>query len=269
MSISAALLANRTVLRLTGSESVSFLQGLVTHDVELASIDRSIYAGLLTPQGKFLFDMFITCNADGDLLLDIEAALKGELIRRLTLYKLRADVSIIDESTALAVWALWGRGESQLQGTPDPRCEKQGNRFILEAGASPTATIVDFSKYDLMRIQNGLPDGSRDILRDKYFWLETNAEALNGISFNKGCYVGQEQNSRMKHRTTIKKCLLPIEIQGATPIEGMQITTSEGKKAGVIHSTSGAIAIAYLRLEYIEGKLQAGGHTVTPIIVSK
>lgn len=256
-------LENRAVIRLSGSEKVEFLQGLVTNDVALVSPDNAVYAGLLTPQGKFLFDMIIVADG-GDLLLDIEADRKADLMRRLMMYKLRADVTITDDRDK--VWALFG---GQLAGKTnggiaytDPRHKALHQRVIAKENPYPNAAVLSFSTYEERRIRHGVPDGSRDIVVEKYFWLETNAEKINGVSFSKGCYVGQELTARMKHRTNLKKCLTPVMLDGnAQP--GDAIKTTDGKPAGEIRTVQNGHALAYLKLDYKDSGLSTDNSTLT------
>ncbi len=258
MTDRALHLENRAVIRLRGADARKFLQGLVTNDVMKAVGNTGVYAALLTPQGKFMYDMIILADGD-DLLLDVEAARKDELVRRLIMYKLRADVTVSSE-TELKVWALWSDTEAEGLAVPDPRDPALGHRVI--SAATPAASPLEASEYESRRLSLGIPDGSRDMEMEKYFWLETDAERLNGVSFSKGCYVGQELTARMKHRTALKKKLVAVKAEGNTLAFGQQITTEDGKSAGEIRTTDGMNAIAYFRLEFSEASLDAEG---TPI----
>lgn len=253
-------LDNRGVLRLTGSDSRTFLQGLITNDVNRASADAAVYAAMLTPQGKFMFDMIVVAD-DDDLLLDVEAERKADLQRRLMMYKLRADVDIIDEA-GLAVFAAFSRPDTDGTLYADPRHAGLGWRLIADAGLP--ASGLSQEDYEQKRLMLGVPDGSRDMKVEKDFWLETDAERLNGVSFTKGCFVGQELTARMKHRTSLKKRLVPIVTDGLMPETGATVTTTEGKSAGEVRSSSGKRAIAYLRLEYIDATLAVNDHAVFP-----
>lgn len=253
-------LENRAVLRLTGSENRSLLQGLVTNDVMAVTEDKAVYAALLTPQGKFMFDMIIVADAE-DLLLDIEAERKPQLMQRLMMYKLRADVEIIDEA-GLKVWALWDGDAEAGVAYKDPRHKTLKQRVIAAEVPHGSAEPLTLERYEERRVRHGIPDGSRDMMLEKYFWLETNAEKLNGVSFTKGCFVGQELTARMKHRTTLKKMLQPVKLDGPAE-EGAEITTAAGKNAGTLHSTVPGYGIAYLRLEHAEAELLIGDTKVT------
>jgi folate-binding protein YgfZ len=259
MTSRALHLENRAVIRLSGADVRKFLQGLVTNDVMKAAAGVGVYAALLTPQGKFMYDMIIM--ADGaDLLLDIEAARKDELIRRLTMYKLRADVTLTDESE-LKVWAAWADEVPEGITAADPRDAALGYRVI--SADMPGAAALTAADYERKRLSLGVPDGSRDMEVEKYFWLETDAERLNGVSFSKGCYVGQELTARMKHRTTLKKKLVAVKAASGGLEAGQEITTAEGKSAGEIRTTDGTNAIAYFRLEFADATLNAGATSIT------
>ncbi|PCI63748.1 MAG: folate-binding protein YgfZ [Kordiimonadales bacterium] len=239
-------LENRAVLRLHGNDIRDFLQGLVTNDVAEVAPGKAVYAAMLTPQGKFLYDMIIVAEGN-DLLLDVEAERSTALMQRLTMYKMRADVTITVEGSC--VWALWGGDTETGTCYADPRHKALELRVISNSPPVSNTKTLDQSTYDKRRIRHGVPDGSLDIMTEKYFWLETNAEKLNGVSFTKGCYVGQELTARMKHRGTLKKSLTPIELSGPASM-GDKIMTTEGKAAGDVRTVSGGLALAYFRLEY-------------------
>jgi tRNA-modifying protein YgfZ len=256
-------LENRAVLRLKGADIRDFLQGLVTNDVMLAAPGKAIYAALLTPQGKFMFDMIIVATGSGDgddLLLDIEADRKPQLMQRLMMYKLRADVTITEEDTS--VWALWDGSAEGGTSYTDPRHKALHQRVISAENPYPNAAPLALDSYEERRIRHGVPDGSRDMAVEKYFWLETAAEKLNGVSFTKGCYVGQELTARMKHRTNLKKMLVPVKLGGAAHT-GDKITTEAGKNAGEIRTVSGSYALAYLRLAFQDEPLNVGDTPVS------
>jgi len=254
-------LENRSILRLSGSEARDFLQGLVTNDINAATEESAVYAALLTPQGKFMFDMIIITDRD-DLLLDVETERKPQLMQRLMMYKLRADVIISEEDTN--VWALWNGVPQDGICYTDPRHKALNMRVISKNTPCPDARPLPINTYEERRIRHGVPDGSRDMMVEKYFWLETNAEKLNGVSFTKGCFIGQELTARMKHRTTLKKMLTPVKIAGDI-LEGTEIKTAEGKNAGTVHTSANGYALAYLRLGLKTGDLTANGIVVAAI----
>lgn len=256
-------LQDRGVIRLSGPDSRSLLQGLITSDMDDLNGKSALYAGLLTPQGKFLFDMIIVADGD-DFLLDVEAERKGDLIRRLMMYKLRADVTITDDSAS--VWALFDGDPSSGTSYADPRHKSLHKRVISVDSPAPDAAKLAYGDYEQRRIRHGVPDGSRDMEVEKYFWLETGAEKLNGVSFTKGCFVGQELTARMKHRMALKKKLVPMKAEGAV-MSGGTIMTEGGKTAGEVHSVAGSYFMAFLRLEYLDQPLNVAGVAVSPVSV--
>jgi folate-binding protein YgfZ len=280
-----ATLAGRAAIAVAGADARGFLQGLVTNDIERVSSSRAIYAALLTPQGRYLFDFFIV-DVEGTLHLDCEAARKDELIRRLTLYKLRAKVSVT-AADELGVIAAFGDGAAAaLELAPeagharpfaggtayvDPRNVAAGARILApaaEADAALTAAgfrRVEFADYDVLRIRLGLPDSGRDLVAEKALLLELGFEALNGVDFEKGCYVGQEVTTRMKRRDLVKKLLMPVEIEGAAPEPGTKILRGE-VEAGELRSSADGAGLAVLRLDMadaVEG-LKAGAARIVP-----
>lgn len=245
-------LDNRSVIKLTGPDSRTLLQGLITNDINKLSDTAALYAGLLTPQGKFMFDMIITLEGN-DLLLDVEAARKPDLMRRLMMYKLRADAEIMDDKRS--VWALFNGTPDCGVSYNDPRHPDLQTRIISDTCPKADAELMSMKEYEVTRIKCGVPDGSRDMAVEKYFWLETNAETLNGVAFDKGCYVGQELTARMKHRTSVKKKLVTIKALDGTLKQGQAVSNENDRKIGEVHTTTGDYALAYLRLEHVTPKL--------------
>ena len=257
----ALKLTSRGVIRLHGKDSKALLQGLITNDIELLNSKTAIYAALLTPQGKYLFDFFIALEGD-DLLLDCEATRVTDLVRLLMMYRLRAEVEITDISDSHKVYTLW---DADI-GLPDPRSADIGNRLITDT--EPDAEALSLHDYEEKRLELGLPDSSCDIMVDKNFILEANFKELNGVSFTKGCYVGQELTARMNHRTTVKKRLLPIVSHGGDLICATDIKNADGKIIGDIRSVQEKRAIAFLKLEYLGGdnRFMAGDTEIEVII---
>lgn len=235
---------NRRILRLTGADTDSFLQGLITNDVNRLE-DGLVYTAMLTPQGKYLADFFL--KRDGDaVLLDVAEELADGLAKRLTMYKLRADVRI--ESTDLNLGR--GTGPAPEGALPDPRHPDLGWRLYSDA-----PEVDDGSDWDAIRVRHCVPETGIELTPDSYI-LESGFETLNGLDFKKGCYVGQEVTARMKHKTELRKGLRQVAIQGAAPV-GTQII-SNGKPAGTLFTQSGNQAIAYLRFDRASGDMQAG-----------
>ncbi|GBQ90069.1 glycine cleavage system protein T [Gluconacetobacter johannae DSM 13595] len=252
-------LPDRTVLAVSGADRVSFLQGLVSNDVTAVAAGRAVWAAFLTPQGRWLADFFIFADPGGErLLLECEAAQADMLRQRLSRYRLRSDVTIAE--TGFAVHAAWDAVPSMIDsaiGAPDPRLAEAGWRLLLPHRAPGAA---DPAAYDAHRLSLGLPDGSRDCESGKTLLLEANFEALNGISWTKGCYMGQELTARTRYRGLVKRKLLPVT-SAALPAPGTPIL-HEGREAGTMASSRDGRGLAMLRLDQIHADLQVEGHPI-------
>lgn len=246
-------LDNRAVLRVAGADAPAFLQGLLTQDVAQLAPDRPLYAGLLSPQGKALFDMILFHDRDS-VLIDIAADRAEALTKRLTLYRMRKAVEITP--SPLFVFAGWNGGERGQ--TPDPRVAALGGRWLGEAGG-----VADAIAYDRHRLTIGVPD-SDDIGADDLLWLETGADLLNGVSFTKGCYVGQENTARMHHRDKVRRRLVPITFAGDSG-DGI-IRDSDGRQVGTLRTHRDGRGFAHLRLEAAAGALFLGA---APIAIAR
>lgn len=275
---SYTILEGRGVLAIGGEDRVEFLQGLVSNDVTKLEDGAAQWAAFLTPQGKYLHDFFLVGHGD-DILVDCEG---GERLvdfkRRLTMYKLRAKVTVEDRSEELAVAALMGEGATDdVEGAvvyADPRLPEAGARAILsrDGGAAVLETAgfaaAGFDDWDRHRIRLGLPDGSRDLIPERSILLENGFDELNGVSFDKGCYMGQELTARTKHRALIRKRLMPVEIDGPAPEAGTPLLLDD-KDAGKMRSSCGDVGLAMVRLEELEAAegtpFSCGEATLTPV----
>ena len=192
----ATTLVDRALLRLSGEDVRGFLQGLVTHDTALLAPERPLWAGLLTPQGKALFDFVLWADGD-DVLVDCEAAQAEALRKRLTLYRLRRPIRIEREEQLGVHW-------SPEQGTThDPRLPELGFRWLASPGEPATGWLPH-------RLLLGVAEGAGELGQDKTLWLECNAAELSGVSFTKGCYVGQENTARMNYRSKVNRRLVVV-----------------------------------------------------------
>ena len=247
---------DRTVLRITGADRETFLQGLVTNDVRRLSAG-ALYAALLTPQGKYLAD-FLLVPAGDAILLDVQSDLAEGLLRRLSMYRLRADVAIA--RTDLQVTR--GLGAAPEGAFADPRHPDLGWRSYGPA-AAPAATTGPGIDWDAIRVAHVIPETGMELRPDESYILEAGFERLHGVDFRKGCYVGQEVTARMKHKTELKKGLVGVHIAGdAAP--GTEVTTADGKPAGTMFTRAGDRAIAWLRHDRATGTLNAGQARLTP-----
>jgi folate-binding protein YgfZ len=245
---------SRTVWTLAGQDALGFLQGLVSNDMRpLEAGPGIVWAALLTPQGKYLADFFVVRTVDGALLIDIATDLAPATLRRLTMYRLRADVQILP----CPLHVLRGLGPMPDGALPDPRHAALGWRAWTTApGTSPT---ID---WDRIRVDNLIPESGIELVPDDSYILEHGFERLHGVDFRKGCYVGQEVTARMKHKTDLRKGLVKVAISGTAPC-GTEITAG-GKPAGRLYTQSGGHAIAYLRLDRSDAPLMAGEATLRP-----
>lgn len=244
----AKMMPDRTVLSIGGADRVSFLQGLVTNDVGKAA-DGIIYTALLTPQGKFIADFFVIGTAE-HLLIDVASSHVQTLGQRLMIYRLRAAVTI--EQTDLIVSR--GTGTAPKGAYADPRHSALGWRTYGDTNVS------DDTNWDAIRVDHLIPQTGVELTEDTYV-LEAGFEALNGVDFKKGCFVGQEIVARMKHKTVLKKGLAQVKVSGAAA-PGDEITAN-GKPAGVLHTVAGNTALAFLRFDRATGEMQAGDATLT------
>ncbi|WP_138380531.1 YgfZ/GcvT domain-containing protein [Luteithermobacter gelatinilyticus] len=250
MTKAYTILNDRAVLTLSGPDRYTFMQGLITNDIEKVNGGKAIYAALLTPQGKYLFDFFIV-EAGDILYVDCEKARAADLMRKLILYKLRSDVDIRDRTEELTVIALDQADKDIPLCFADPRHQKMGYRAIVET-LPEGYTPQNPTDYDIKRLALGLPDGARDFVVDKMLILEGNLEALNGVSFSKGCYVGQELTARTKYRGNLRRKLVPVHIDGPLPEPGAPILNKAGREVGSLRSGRGDKAIAWMRLDALE-----------------
>jgi hypothetical protein len=253
-----AHLPTRAVLSVAGTDRVSFLNGLVSNDVAEAAPGRAVWAALLTAQGKWLADFFVQAAPDR-LLLDCEAGQAEMIATRLSRYRLRADVAIAP--TALRVFAAWD-GTPAL-GAPDPRLPEAGWRILAEDALETNATA---EAWDRHRLSLGLPDGSRDMEAEKTVLLEAGFDELHGVSWTKGCYMGQELTARTRYRGLVKRRLLPVRGAGQLPAPGTPICIDD-REVGRMRSSNGALGLALLRLEALRAEnLVADGQAITPLL---
>ncbi|KQB12817.1 aminomethyltransferase [Rhodobacter capsulatus] len=235
--------AMRKIFDITGQDREHFLQGLVSNDLRRLA-EGPVYAALLTPQGKYLADFFLIARGD-TILLDIDATLAEATLRRLAMYRLRADVAIAP--SALSVFC--GTGPAPEGALTDPRHPALGWRLYGDRDGD------DGSDWDALRVNHLIPATGIELTPETYI-LEAGFERLNGVDFRKGCYVGQEVTARMKHKTELRKGLVQLAISGAAPV-GTAIEAG-GKVVGTLYTQSGGKALAQLRLDALEGPMTAG-----------
>ena len=205
--MAATTLIDRTVLRLSGEDVRGFLQGLVTSDVGQLAPDKPLWAGLLTAQGKALFD-FILWAEGANVLVDCEAAQADALAKRLTLYRLRRPITIERDDSLAVHWS------HDADAPHDPRLAELGHRWLGPTGEAAGG-------WPAHRLGLGVTEGAAELGQDKILWLECNAAELNGVSFTKGCYVGQENTARMNYRAKVNRRLVVVRTD--TPGERTRI----------------------------------------------
>lgn len=251
-----AFLPHRAVLAVRGEDRVPFLQGLVSNDVALAAPGVAVWAGLLTPQGKYWADFFIV-GATDHLLLDVEASRAAEIAQRLTRFRLRSRVTI--EAIDQPVHAAWGAAPPDAAGmvVADSRLPDAGWRIL-----GPASDNADKASWDAHRLALGLPDGTRDMAVDRTLLLEAGFDELHGISWTKGCYMGQELTARTRYRGLLKRRLVPVLVDGPAPEPGTPIRQQE-REIGVMRSAQGGHGLAEWRLDALNAPAECASVRLT------
>jgi folate-binding protein YgfZ len=238
---------NRALIGLSGADALSFLQGLVTNDLRpLGKAEGIVWAALLTPQGKYLVD-FLVVNTGGQLLIDVADSFAPGLLKRLMMYRLRADVQL----SPVTLTVTRGLGPPPEGALADPRHAALGWRRY--GGPEGTAPAID---WKAIRVAHAIPETGIELIPDETYILEAGFEALHGVDFRKGCYVGQEVTARMKHKTDLRKGLVRVRIEGEA-VPGDEIITDD-RPAGQLFTRSGGHALAHLRFDRATGEMRAG-----------
>lgn len=260
----AALLDERSILRITGEEATKFLEGIITHDVESLEPDQARFAALLTPQGKIIADFFVVRVGEDDgggFVIDAPRAIAGDLAKKLGFYKLRAKV-LIEERPELAVAAIIDGTASADVGLvfDDTRHPALGQRVVLPAAEAKTElaaadfTIADAETWQKKRIALGIPEGGKDFIYADAYPHETDMDQLNGIDFDKGCFIGQEVVSRMERKTTPRTRAVPVTFEVA-PAAGVEVLAGT-RPVGRMGSAANGRGVAMLRLDRVHDALQ-------------
>ena len=282
---------DRAVITVAGEDRQAFLQGLISNDTAKITPDRAIYATLLTAQGRFLFDLFIVGEADR-YLVDCAAPRRADLIKRLSMYKLRSKVTVADADADWCVALLFGDGVLDRIGlgrgigtaaafgngvaSVDPRLPDLGVRLILPRVTAretleglSASEDPDGAAYHRLRIALGVPDAARDLTPEKSILLENGFDELNAIDWQKGCYMGQELTARTRYRGLVRKRLLPVRIEGGAPAPGTPLMVGD-QELGEMRSASadGTLGLAMVRLEALAGNaaptFNAGAAKLSP-----
>lgn len=260
-------LNDRTILKVSGPDAKPFLQGLVTNDVGRLAPEHPVYAALLTAQGKIISD-FILSQAGETILLDCATSRATDLEARLKKFRLRAKVQVEEAGASLAVLSAPEAPPANLaveSAAVDPRLPELGWRWIVKAGTSLPQDIEHepHASYDRHRMECGVPDSDLDLKPETFFPLDCNFEELQGVDFNKGCYVGQELTARMKHRATSRRRILPVAGAAPLPPHGTPLRVGE-MEAGEMLGSQGPIGLAILRLDRLgdAGEVMAEGRSI-------
>lgn len=264
----AALLPDRGVVKVAGDDARGFLNGLLTADIGRVTPHNAHFAALLTPQGKIIVDMIVAeapSEDGGGFFLDVPKALAKSCVDRLNFYKLRAKVVVEDLSEVLGVIAVWEGEATTEYGLcyRDPRLAMLGHRIMLpphlaaEAARDVGAMLMPAAAFEAHRIAFGIPRGGLDFMYGDAFPHEVDMDQLNGVDFEKGCFVGQEVVSRMEHRGNVRTRIVPVAYDGFAPDAGAAVTAGE-KQIGTFGSSAGGRALAMLRLDRAEDALAAG-----------
>ena len=266
-------LPSRAVLRVTGAEAHGFLQNLLTCDMDDVDADGAGYGALLTPQGKILFD-FLVITDDGGYLLDTQRETAADFARRLGFYKLRSKVEIADVSEALKVAAAFGQ-KPEAEGclvVADPRLSGFGWRVIgPPAAVDVLATGESEASYHARRVAFGVPEAPFDFALGDAFPHDADMDDLNGVAFDKGCFIGQEVVSRMRHRGTARRRIIKVTGTADLPAPGTEILAGV-KPAGTLGTVDGSTGLALVRLDRIaqartRGEpVTAGGVPLEPVL---
>lgn len=263
-------LDDRKIVSITGDDAISLLQGLITCDMPEMDKSGIAYGALLTPQGKVLFD-FILHAAEGGVYADLPEAVVNDFIKRMKLYKLRAKVDLLECSEDLAVFQAFG---ADAPGRPDPRHPDLGMRWLAspDALAAKAQNILPVETYHSRRIALGIPEAPHDFSYGEVFPHDIALDSLGGVSFHKGCYVGQEVVSRMEHRGTARRRVVVMESVGDLPnptLESQLDILAGDRSVGTLGSHEGTRGIAIVRLDRVKAaqtndtEMNCGGVSVS------
>lgn len=253
MTARIARLDSRALIRVSGPDARPFLHNLLTQDVETLAAGELRFGALLSPPGRLLFDLFLIGEVDG-VLLDVAAHRREALAQRLSMYRLRAQVAV--EADDRPVFACWPNRADGF--TADPRLPGLGGRRY----GGPVQADATEADWQAHRLALGVPDPDADAPSDKTYPIEADFDLLNGIDFQKGCFVGQETTSRMKRRGAIKNRMLPLAFDGPPPPFGAEVLNGDLRAGEVLSGRDGA-AMALLRLDRLDGPLSVDGRPVS------
>lgn len=246
-----SVLNNRGFILVSGEDAKSFLQGIITNDVMNVAHDKAIYSCFLTPQGKYLADFFMY-DHKGDVLLDVDQSILQNLLKRMSMFKLRSKVTLEDVSDQFSMHAIWDTHVTpdipNVHIFADPRADVMGYRIL---GTKETVLESASDDYLLWQMQNGIANVT-DFERERTTMLEANMDFLNALSWTKGCYMGQELTARTHYRGLTKKRFLPVKLSAAQDIAVDTVVTQNDKTIGFVRGVRGEYALAQIQLEAVQ-----------------
>ena len=242
-------MTQRSIITVGGADAEAFLQGLVTNDLRHLSQHGIIWTALLTPQGKYLADFFLVSRPEG-IWIDADPSQADDLLKRLTMYKLRSTVALERREMPVAR----GTGAAPEGALPDPRHPAMGWRLYGAEDDGATG-------WEAIRVAHVIPKTSVELIPNDTYILEAGFERLHGVDFRKGCFVGQEIVARMKHKTQLRKGLMQVAVGGSVPV-GTAIER-DGREVGTLYTQSGGHGIAQMRFDRIGPGMTAGDAVVT------
>lgn len=261
----AVPLTDRSVVAVTGAAGLDWLNDLLSNQLTRAGPDRLVWTALLTPQGKFMYEMLVWRPDAETLHLDVEADRRADLLKRLAMYRLRTPVELVDAADSYRGYALLGTPPQDPRVLTDPRRAELGARVWLPAETAEAtltdwgASLAERAAYDAVRVPLGVPDGTRDLVPDKTLLLEAGFDALDGVDFDKGCYVGQEVTARMHFRTVVRKRLVPFRVDGPRPAPDTPVVLG-AREIGTVRSGTDDMVLATVRVDHLA---KAGDTPVT------
>ncbi len=259
----SVFLSDRGVIEVAGADATGFLHKLITNSVLNIPAGESRYSGLLTPQGKLMFDFLVVPlpqGAEAGYYFDCARDHAADLAKRVTFHKMRAKITISDRSEELGVAAFWGDGAPSVGEAlvyRDMRAPGMGLRAIGAREALAQLGTENEAAYEAHRVAEGVPKGGVDFIYGDTFVHDVNLDQLNGVDFKKGCYVGQEVVARVHFRNSARKRIVKVHFNGPTPEQGAPIMAGE-IAIGLIGSTAGSEGLASLRLDKLEDAKAAG-----------
>ncbi len=256
MTLYAQILSNRQFLSISGQDVPPFFQGLITNDINKATDNMLIYTALLSPKGRYVHDFFIR-KQEKEYLIDVHKERREDLLKRLSLYKLRSNIEVKKVQDTHSVMAIWGESSFMEEGGvyQDPRVEALGGRIYgSRKELENLKSKYEEGDYTYHRIKLGVPEAKSGLIEEKTIPLEANLDYLNAISFKKGCYMGQELTARTYHQGLIRKRILPFQLSEDISAHPNTIISDKEKELGIIVTRYKDLGLARIRLENLKNE---------------